>query len=90
MIMFRGTGAASRPSIQAARRNEVKEAKGELREVTGSVRRNSQRSRKRKAHKEGQKEEAFPRSLLEFHDDGKERRGREKKPVRSDFSENYR
>lgn len=89
--MFRGTGAASRPSIQAARRNEVKEAKGELRDVTGSVRRNSQPSRKRKAHKEGQKEEALlSRSLLELHDGGKERRGKEEKPVRSDFSGNYR
>lgn len=34
--MLRSTGAASRPSIQAARRNEVKEAKGELRDVTHS------------------------------------------------------
>jgi len=78
MIMFRG--AASRPSIQATRRNEVKEAKGELRD--------SQQSRKR--HKEGRKEEAlFPHSL-EFHDGDKERQEREKKPVRLDFSKNYR
>lgn len=83
MIMFRGTGATSRPSIQAARRNEVKEAKGELRDVTHS----GAASVIRKA---GKRKHYSPVALslsLEFHDDDKEK---EEKPVRPDFSGNYR
>lgn len=73
--MFRGTGAAPRPSIQAARRNEVKEAKGELRDVTRGVTHNGAASVIRKA---GKRKHYFPVSLWNFTmvSDDKERRGK--------------